>query len=119
MCCRNMNFFSFLGLHFATAVFGRLSDASLYTPQSGVITFTSSQSWTVPVWVTQIFVELRGAAGMCHGGLGGYTSGYLDVSPGDILYITVDFGGGTSSQCVGVCSGGGAADIRMGGNDLM
>ena len=92
----------------------------------------SAQTFTVPFGVDSIFVELYGAqggnSGGCNvndfqtdGGLGGYTSGYLQVTEGDVFYVYVGGkggtnggsgwnGGGAGGNFAG--GGGGATDIR-------
>lgn len=91
-----------------------------------------TQTFTVPFGVDSLFVELFGAqggnSGGCNatvfqsdGGLGGYASGYLQVSEGDVFYLYVGGqgginggagwnGGGSGGQYAG--GGGGASDIR-------
>jgi hypothetical protein len=98
------------------------------------------QTYTVPPGVINIQVEAWGAQGSnatfgtVAGGLGGYSIGTLNVTPGEILNIYVGGqigynGGGTGglqgnatlingpSAGVGP-SGGGASDVRQGGNSL-
>jgi hypothetical protein len=99
------------------------------------------QTYTVPVGVTSIQIEVWGAQGgdseICgpatdvDGGLGGYTIGTLAVSPGQVLNVFVGNkpsmtysvgspggfnGGGASGQYGG--GGGGASDVRVGGSAL-
>jgi hypothetical protein len=105
----------------------------------GSVTFNftgGQQSWTVPLCVTQVNVEVWGAQGggstCCSGtdddgGLGGYSKGTLAVAPGEVLYVYVGSkgvmagaggwnGGGAGGQYGG--GGGGATDIRKGGTGL-
>lgn len=101
----------------------------------------SIQSWLVPTGVTSLFVETWGAQGYSTtayaGGLGGYTSGTLAVTPGEMLSIFVGgqgqvanvvntpMGGGFNGGGDGVVwsngggmtyagGGGGASDVRRG-----
>jgi Glycine rich protein/MAM domain, meprin/A5/mu/Ig-like domain CHU_C associated len=116
---------------------------------SGSATFTytgSAQNWTVPAGVTQIDIAVWGAEGggsalsgngsSGQGGKGGFSSGTLNVTPGEVLSIYV--GGHGSSSTSGVAAGGfngggsgyasssgepgngggGASDVRQGGNAL-
>ena len=93
----------------------------------------AAETFVVPEGVTSIFVEAWGAQGMSNaqgvtGGLGGFASGHLAVTPGQVLTIQVGGGGGASAiggyngggdagdspslVCIGG-GGGGASDIRM------
>lgn len=89
----------------------------------------SEQIYIVPNGVTSITVEAYGAQGadgsngLAAGGLGGYTSGTLSVTPGQTIYIYVGgqgntFNGGALGGSAGSGNGGGASDIRIGGNTL-
>lgn len=103
----------------------------------------AEQQWVVPAGVTQVTIESWGASGWSGnyaGGLGGYASGTLNVTPGETLYIYVGgqgteanvgytpmgggFNGGGHGQSNytgspnSVGGGGGASDIRQGGNSL-
>jgi hypothetical protein len=55
----------------------------------------SSQVYVVPAGVDELFIQAAGAKGGTGfpadhiGGNGGYTTGYLSVTPGDILHIYV------------------------------
>ncbi|MBK9632658.1 MAG: hypothetical protein IPO62_16655 [Saprospiraceae bacterium] len=108
--------------------------------------FTGSmQTWTVPAGVTTIFIEAYGAQGGSNpmgvvGGLGGFASGNLAVSPGTTLNIFVGgtgiatttinspnggFNGGGNGGTTAATNfnprgggGGGASDIRIGGINL-
>ena len=99
------------------------------------------QTFTVPAGVTSVTVESWGAQGWTgsySGGLGGYATGSLSVTPGQTLYIYVG-GQGTTATGAGVPSGagwngggngqtsassgfagggGGASDVRVGGTAL-
>ncbi|MBK8555546.1 MAG: HYR domain-containing protein [Lewinellaceae bacterium] len=112
---------------------------------SGIETFVytgAAQSWVVPAGVTEITIDAWGAQGgpseSCtggpdpedDGGLGGYATGKLAVTPGQVLNIYVGQkpingngnepggfnGGGAGGQWAG--AGGGASDIRVGGITL-
>ncbi|MEZ4920232.1 MAG: HYR domain-containing protein [Saprospiraceae bacterium] len=105
----------------------------------------SEQQFVVPSGVTEITIEVYGAQGAepddrldnSDGGLGGYVTGVLSVTPGETLYLYVGGegdvngsggynGGGdggygqAGSSCSGgdAGGGGGASDIRIGGNTL-
>ncbi|MBK6960395.1 MAG: IPTL-CTERM sorting domain-containing protein [Gammaproteobacteria bacterium] len=105
----------------------------------------AEQTFVVPAGVTTITVEAWGASGWsgtgAPGGLGGYATGNLSVTPGETLYIYVGgqgtvangdrvpagggFNGGGNGQSNGfedidgsVGGGGGASDFRQGGNTL-
>lgn len=86
--------------------YGGYSETSAYNSNiSGEVTFTYSQSWTVPTAVRQIQYFLVGGGGgsqlksgsssrSSNGGGGGYiATGYADVEPGQIIYICVGSGG--------------------------
>jgi hypothetical protein len=82
------------------------------------------QTFTVPACVSQITVDLRGAAGGAGaygaGGLGGRLYAVYPVTPGQVLNIYVGgtpYNGGGSSTTYGG-AGGGASDIRIGGTAL-
>ncbi len=105
----------------------------------------NSQTWVVPLGVTNIQIECWGAQGgdsescisggpnpQVDGGLGGYSKGLYTVTPGDVLYIYVGGkpasgdlgsnndaggfnGGGNGGEYSG--AGGGASDVRVGGTD--
>lgn len=96
------------------------------------------QMYVVPASVGQITIEAWGAqgqgAGTIVGGLGGYSTGQLAVTPGETLYVYVGGGGafsitggyngggngGTTSACTAADGGGGggATDLRQGGQAL-
>jgi hypothetical protein len=97
-------------------------------------TFTYSytgtmQSWTVPAGVYSVNIETwgaQGSPGSAAGGLGGYVTGDLAVTPGQVLYIFVGGQGGYNGGGTGGLSqngtyggnGGGASDVRTGGTAL-
>ncbi len=102
---------------------------------SGEKTFTSGGSWTVPAAVRQIRYFLVGAGGGAYigsgsssrysnGGGGGYTkTGYANVAPGQVIYITVGAGaygsdGGASSLsgAVSVTANGGSTGRTTSGS---
>ena len=100
-----------------------------------------TQTWTVPAGITQVVIEVWGAQGggsLCcsgtqpdDGGQGGYATGTLAVTAGEVLRIYVgqqgDFGnpvsaggwngGGGGGHYGG--GGGGATDVRKGGTDCL
>ena len=97
----------------------------------------SEQAWVVPDGVTNIYIQTFGAQGQnaTNGGTGGRGAsaiGQLDVTPGETLYIYVGgqngFNGGGNpgtngnnqgGQVIGAGGfGGGASDLRQGGNSL-
>ncbi|MGE5416831.1 MAG: Ig-like domain-containing protein [Acidobacteriota bacterium] len=110
----------------ATTIDGGFSDscAVTVTQPSVQYDFTGDvQTYVVPAGVTQIKADLWGASGKSMDGFspgkGGYTSGIINVTPGQTLYIYV---GGTGDRTtydslmswngnlIGL--GGGATDIR-------
>ncbi|NCU77329.1 MAG: hypothetical protein EBV59_10410, partial [Synechococcaceae bacterium WB7_1C_051] len=92
----------------------------------------SQQTWTVPAGVTSVTVDVQGAQGGAtawgNAGLGGRTQATIPVSPGSTIYINVGGqgntsvggfnGGGAPYGCGCVGGGGGASDVRIGGNAL-
>ena len=115
--------------------------AEAVAPAGGTQTFNytgSTQTFTVPAGVTSIQIESWGAQGNSNaqgvvGGLGGYATGTLAVTPGDILYLEVGGGGtisttggyngGGSAGAVGAPGafgggGGGCSDVRLNVNSL-
>ncbi|MGP8101692.1 MAG: hypothetical protein ACLQHL_13200 [Candidatus Cybelea sp.] len=91
------------------------------------------QSFSVPARVTKIMVVALGAMGGGHnGGRGGRTTATISVTPGDTLAVFVGgeasgtrggFNGGGPGLDGGHCScagygGGGASDVRAGGDAL-
>ena len=74
------------------------------------------QTWTVPAGVTSVTVEAWGAQGQTNaggnvaGGLGGYATGDLTVTPGQVLNIFV--GGGGAQSTAGGFNGGGNAGTK-------
>jgi hypothetical protein len=117
-----------------------LYSASLFSQVEVVFNYTGAQqTWIVPAGVTNVTIEAWGAqggdSGICggtvdfDGGLGGFATGTLNVSPGQTIYVFVGGkpttnpngysaggwnGGGSSGQYGG--GGGGASDVRVGGN---
>jgi hypothetical protein len=123
--------------------------ASTGSGASGSLTFNYTgavQNWTVPAGVSQITINAWGAEGGGStlsgntssglGGKGGYSTGTLNVTPGEVLSIYVGgYGlssisgaaaGGFNGGGAGYASssgepgngGGGASDVRQGGSAL-
>ena len=108
------------------------------TTGSQTFTFTGAlQTWVVPAGVTSVTVDMSGAqGGGTLGGNGGRAQGVLTVTPGQTLNIHVggkptaqlgpggyNGGGATTVLPCGPNAsngfpGGGASDIRIGGNTL-
>lgn len=111
-------------------------------PNHQIFHFTGSkQSFKVPSGVTQLTVVARGAEGggvsgslsyqqFFYGGIGGRVYAQIPVKPGETLYVYVGgygsrnggfngggSGGSSGSSIVGF-NGGGASDVREGGNKL-
>ncbi|MCB9322072.1 MAG: hypothetical protein H6570_22540, partial [Lewinellaceae bacterium] len=135
-------------LHFAALlVLTFLSSTVQAQVQSVDFNFTgSSQTWIVPNGVSTVLIKAWGAQGgggaLVPGGRGGYATGLISVTPGQILYIYVGGtgtvtsavntnvaggfnGGGQATRATsGVvalrnrASGGGASDVRVGGTTL-
>ncbi len=97
---------------------------------SNTYNFTGGmQSFTVPAGVTAVTIQAWGAQGASNqggivGGRGGYATGTLTVTPGDVLNIYVGGqngynGGGARGNQVCVAAragnGGGASDVRLNG----
>jgi len=92
------------------------------------------QTYTVPVGVTSLLIEAWGAqGGTSDGGMGGYATGNLSVSPGQVLNVYVGGqgatngsngtaggwnGGGRGGNSTMGSSGGGASDVRVAGTAL-
>jgi fibronectin type 3 domain-containing protein len=117
------------GLTLGTQYFYRVSivtgsiESEKSTEVTATPTFSSSQTfasidavqrYTVPVNVSKIFIDARGAQGATGatgvGGRGGRTQGAIDVTPGEVLYIYVGEKGGeylASSMNLGGWNGGG------------
>ena len=102
---------------------------------SGSQTFNftgAQQTWTVPAGVTSVNVNVQGAQGgntsWGTAGLGGRVQATVPVTPGQTIIINVGGqgttstagwnGGGQPYGCGCVGGGGGASDIRIGGNAL-
>ena len=95
--------------------------------------YAGSQSYTIPACVSNITLDVYGAQGGSAtppqtdtGGFGGYAHGTINVTPGSTIYINVGeqpttnaggFNGGGNGAANGK-GGGGASDVRIGGNDL-
>ncbi len=93
----------------------------------------ATQQYVVPAGVTEVMIEALGAQGGAgnnvRGGLGGYASGLLTVTPGEVLEIYVGEspvglaggfnGGGSTGSGSPHGAGGGASDVRQGGSTLM
>ena len=104
---------------------------SQYTPPSQVLfTTTGTQSWTVPVGITEISAVVVGGGGGGGGGEsgrnegvsggagGGLSYGTFAVTPGEVLTVVVGTGGnGGASQSSG--SAGGASSIARGATVLL
>ncbi len=73
------------------------------------------QTWTVPSGVTQVYVDVVGAQGGSAspylGGKGGKVSGIMNVTPGDVLQITVGGQSTTNSAVYGFGGNGGFSTI--------
>ncbi|RYY90691.1 MAG: HYR domain-containing protein [Chitinophagaceae bacterium] len=94
---------------------------------------SSSYTFTVPDGVTSLDIDAKGGTGGRLGGNGGRVQSTLQVTPGQVLYITVgqagwappqpsrggpSTGGGGASGWLAGGVGGGATDIRIGGTTL-
>lgn len=98
----------------------------------GAVTFTftgSEQTFEVPAGVNEMYAEVNGAQGGSGsgpgggiGGLGAEVLAVLPVTPGEILYLYVGgmngYNGGGAPGVDNTGYGGGATDIRQGGNAL-
>lgn len=73
---------------------------------------TSLQTFTVPLAVNKIHIDCVASSGYNYGGKGGRVECDLDVTAGDVLYITV----GGIPTTIGYSSYN-ASDIRKGGTD--
>lgn len=98
------------------------------------------QTWVVPLEVTSITFELKGASGgdasgggwTVYGGRGASLTASMSVTPGSTIYffvggagtdanqttVTGGFNGGGAGALFSGGGGGGATDIRIGGADL-
>jgi RHS repeat-associated protein len=110
-----------------SAVTGVIAQATT----ADTISYTGAvQSWTVPSGVTSIEVTVDGASGAGpYGGFGAQVQATMPVTPGEILDVYVggagsgstggfNGGGDGISGGPGPNAGGGATDIRIGGDDL-
>jgi hypothetical protein len=91
----------------------------VYT-KNQIFNYTGSiQTWTVPPGITQIYIQAVGAqggtAGANSGGKGGKITCYLNVNPGDLLYITV---GGMPTTKNAVYGYGGNGGYTTGGSSF-
>jgi hypothetical protein len=94
---RALTIFSGVGITALVAGSVLLTGASAQAdPPPQTVTFTSDGTWTVPAGVASLSVNAVGAAGGAGGGstggAGGFgesITGFLDVSAGDVLHITV------------------------------
>src|SRR3989338_7390501 len=130
-----------------TVALYRLDETDNTTPTSTTFSYTGGdQSYTVPAGVTTITTKMWGAGGGGGapggwsygyvGGGGGYTTGSLNVSPGQVLTVMVGqggnkgnpasssntYGGGgytCNSDCQYSASGGGRSAIRYNSADLI
>lgn len=99
-------------------------------PAPTTFTYTGApEVFVVPAGVTEITIENWGAsgasgdgAGAGNGGLGGYATGVLSVTPGDVINIFVGgqdgYNGGGMVPASVAGNGGGASDVRVGGATL-
>ncbi len=104
----------------------------VYSAGSQTFSYTGgAQTWTVPCGVSSITVAAYGAQGGSNngtGGLGGYATGVISVSPGQVYTIYVGGAGGAGTAGYnggGYCTsfdgssygggGGGASDVRNSG----
>jgi hypothetical protein len=101
----------------------------------GMVATAESTTFTVPEGVRHVMVEIWGGggggggggpvlvensagAGGGAGGIGGYTRGLIDVTPGTVLTLTVGTGGAAGN--VGEAGGkGGASSVSDGVSDLI
>lgn len=103
---------------------------TFYSTATFTYSYTGTmQSWTVPAGVYSVNIKTWGAQGYpgsAAGGLGGYATGDLAVTPGQVLYIFVGGQGGYNGGGTGGLgqngtyggNGGGASDVRTGGTAL-
>jgi hypothetical protein len=106
-----------------------------YGQSSQTFSYTGSvQTFTVPAGICSLRVECWGAQGgdpnTGRAGRGGYASGYLTVTSGQVLHIYVggagtttsggwNGGGGPGGGTSEFGGGGGASDVRINGTTLM
>jgi hypothetical protein len=139
--------YSIIGINTSTNYYVSASAIQGTQPGSQTFNFTgNSQIFTVPPLVTQVLLETWGAEGggfplsgntwSGNGGKGGYSAGFLTVTPGQTLQINVGGSGGSSTTGIapggwngggsGWASGstepgnggGGASDVRSSGISL-
>lgn len=103
---------------------GVLKAQAVATSNNSGVYFTSSNTFVVPTGVYTITVSMWGAGGgsgyFCcsnntgQGGTGSYLYGTINVTPGELLSITIGAGGAVSTGGVG----GGGTQIRRGSTIL-
>jgi hypothetical protein len=93
------------------------------TPSRDYLIFTSTQSWTVPPGVYRVLVELWGGGGgggatnsaqvfPAHGGGGGgYALGWISVTPGAVMTVSVGVGGNPTILGGGQATAGGTSSV--------
>lgn len=140
-----LSFFCIINAQIALPTFQAVQKPNTATAESASQTFShngAQQTFVVPSGVTTITIKAWGAQGGMYNsgwgaGKGGYSTGTLNVSPGEILYIYVGGQGNSSGSNVQVSggfngggyargytsgafagSGGGASDVRSSGNAL-
>jgi hypothetical protein len=127
--------YEFFKKRFFLAISGALLSSSIFA-QSQSFSYTGAmQTFTVPCGVDTVFIQAWGAQGGSgaigggavaggNGGLGGYSEGFLLVTPGDVLNVFVGgqgatptggFNGGANGGTENAGGGGGATDVRVGG----
>lgn len=101
------------------------SSSSSVNPETVFYHNGMEQKYTVPSGINSVKITTYGAqGGGGTGGYGGKTSGTLKVTPGETLYVYVGGqdgynGGGSTGTFLGSSrTGGGASDVRQGGNSL-
>jgi hypothetical protein len=78
----------------------------------------TAQRFTVPAGVAAVTIEAWGAQGGGAGGLGGHAEGTLPVASATVLNVRAGGQGGFNGGGAGVEPGGGASDVRVGGDTL-
>jgi hypothetical protein len=134
------------GSHAASVMPGAANNSGDSLPNNKTFAYTGSeQAFTVPKGVKQLTVVVRGAEGggasgsnsyqpFFEGGFGGRVEAEIPVKPGETLYVYVGgyggspsrsraggFNGGANGGTSGsslAFGGGGASDVREGGNKL-
>ena len=129
------DFYSANGFSSLSSPFMIIEQKPIVTPGTTTFSYTgATQTFTVPMGVTEIGVLLRGAGGgstLNSGGAGGLVAGTLRVSPGETLTMIVGqggsnggartFGGGGAGLVNpdNGSSGGGRSAIQRGGLDIV